>query len=72
MKPQHVVKQRDDTDIPKKMKAVVQIGYEQTMKNKLTALGQTMVEFVTPVMAHIQAIYSDPSFVTDLTLEVRI
>ena len=60
------------TAIPKKMKAVVQIGYEQTMKNKLEELGQTMEEFVTPVMAHIQAIYSDPSFITDLTLEVNI
>ena len=57
--------------VPKKMKAVVQIGYDETMKNKLKEIGQTMEEFVTPVMAHIQAIYSDPSFVTNLILEVR-
>ena len=57
--------------VPKAMKAVVQIGYDQTMKNKLDEIGQTMEEFVTPVMAHIQAIYADPSFITDLTLEVK-
>ena len=57
--------------VPKKMKATVQIGYDETMKNKLKEIGQTMEEFVTPVMAHIQAIYSDPSFVTNLILEVR-
>ena len=66
--------------IPTHMKMVVQLGYEAGMKAKMVELFGDMADeaavtaafvgWVTPVMAHIQAIYHDPSFLTTLDIEV--
>ena len=57
--------------LPSNMKAVVQFGYDQGMKDKLASVGSDdFSAYITAVATHTQAHYNHASLGTSITLEV--
>ena len=57
--------------LPSNMKAVVQFGYDQGMRDKLASVGSDdFSAYITAVAAHTQAFYNHASLGTSIELKV--